>query len=210
MSYPVLYTFRRCPYAIRARMALRYANITVRVREVELKNKTAAMLDVSPKGTVPILQLTNGLVIDESLDIMYWALACSDPNGWLKDGEQATIKQWITINDVQFKPLLDSYKYPQRTEKQDPIFYRNQSMPYLLSLNSALNEHQWLLGDHMGLTDVALFPFIRQFAMVDSDWFWKSDLSALQNWLQCLIDSDLFLSVMKKYLPWEGQDEPLL
>lgn len=210
MPYPVLYTFRRCPFAIRARMALRYANITVRIREVALKNKTAAMLEASPKGTVPILELSNGLVIDESMDIMYWALTRSDPDNWLKEDEQVTLKQWIATNDLQFKPLLDNYKYPQRSDKQDPIFYRNQSMPYLLSLNDALSQHQWLLGEHMGLADVALFPFIRQFAMVDSDWFWSTSLSRVQVWLQCLLDTDLFLSVMKKYQPWSGEDEPLL
>ena len=208
--YPVLYTFRRCPFAIRARMALRYANVTVRIREVELKNKTAAMLEASAKGTVPILQLTNGLVIDESMEIMYWALTRSDPDSWLKEGNQETTKQWIATNDLKFKPLLDNYKYPQRSDQQDPIFYRNQSMPYLLSLNNALSQHQWILGEHMGLVDVALFPFIRQFAMVDSDWFWNTSLPRLQEWLQCLLDTELFSSVMKKYQPWNGEEEPLL
>ncbi len=191
-------------------MTLRYANITVRVREVVLKTKPAQMLARSPKGTVPVLVLNDGLVIDESLDIMYWALACFDPDNWLQEHGQEKIKQWIDTNDNQFKPILDNYKYPQRSEDQEAIYYRNQAMPFLQSLNNALTKHRWLLGERISLADVALFPFIRQFAMVDRDWFWQTPLLGLQTWLQCLIESDLFVSVMKKYHPWAGEEEPLL
>ena len=210
MTYPVLYSFNRCPYAIRARMALRYANIRVRIREVVLKNKPAAMLEASPKGTVPVLQLNNGQVIDESLDIMLWALSHSDPDGWFEEKDQPIIKQWIESNDQLFKPILDNYKYPQRSEKQDPIYYRNQAIPFLESLNEAIDKHQWLVREKICLADVALFPFIRQFAMVDSDWFWQTSLSKLHTWLQRLLESNLFLSAMKKYEPWKGEEEPLL
>ncbi|MBA2649547.1 MAG: glutathione S-transferase N-terminal domain-containing protein [Legionella sp.] len=210
MTYPILYSFRRCPYAIRARMALRYADITVRIREVELKNKTASMLIASPKGTVPILQLEEGQVIDESLQIMFWALTQSDPDGWLKHVTPAIIRQWIETNDVHFKPLLDGYKYTQYSEKQNSIVYRDHSMPYLQSLNDVLIHHQWLLGENMSIVDVALFPFVRQFSMVDPDWFWKTALTGVHAWLQCQLDSDLFTSVMKKYKPWTGESEDLL
>lgn len=210
MLYPVLYTFRRCPYAIRARMALRYANITVRIREVSLKTKPVSMLARSSKGTVPVLVLSNGLVIDESLEIMYWALSCSDPDNWLSEKDPIQIKHWIDFNDHQFKSLLDHYKYPQRSEKQDATYYRDQAMPYLQSLNDALIKHRWVLGEHMSVVDVALFPFIRQFAMVNPDWFWQTHLSSLQAWLQGLLESDLFLSVMQKYPPWIGEKEPQL
>lgn len=210
MTHPVLYSFRRCPYAIRARMALRYAGITIRIREIELKNKPAAMLEVSPKGTVPVLELGNGQVIDESLDIMLWALSFSDPSGWLKSEDQPAIHQWITSNDQLFKPLLDNYKYPQRSKEQDPIYYRNQAMSFLESINEALNKHQWLVSEKPCLADVALFPFIRQFSMVDSDWFWQNSLQKLHAWLQRMLELEIFLSVMKKYETWTGEEEPLL
>jgi glutathione S-transferase len=210
MTYPILYTFRRCPYAIRARMALRYANITVRIREIVLRNKPESMLAYSPKGTVPVLILSDGLVIDQSQDIMRWALKNSDPDAWLREEDQGQIHQLIEDNDNKFKPLLDNYKYPQNSEKQDSAYYRNQAIPYLQTLNDSLGQHRWLLGEHISLADVALFPFIRQFAMVDKDWFWQSSLLSLQTWLQYLLDSDLFLSVMKKYQPWEGEEELLL
>ncbi len=210
MPYPVLYSFRRCPYAIRARMALRYATIPVRIREIVLKNKPKALFEASPKGTVPVLELGHGQVIDESLDIMLWALSASDSDGWFRKHDQPRIKQWVETNDQLFKPLLDKYKYPQRSEKKDPIYYRNQALPFLENLNDALGKHQWLVSEQISLADVALFPFIRQFAMVDPHWFWQTSLSKLQAWLQCLLESDLFLSVMKKYEPWSGEEEPLL
>lgn len=210
MTHPVLYSFNRCPYAIRARMVLRYADITVRIREIALKNKPEAMFEASPKGTVPILQLNDGQVIDESLDIMLWALSHSDPDDWFSEKDQLRITQLIAINDREFKPLLDNYKYPQRSIKQDPIYYRNQAIPYLENLNEAIDKHQWLVREQICLADVALFPFIRQFAMVDSDWFWQTSLSKLHTWLQGLLESELFLSVMKKYEPWSGEKEPLL
>ena len=210
MTYPILYTFRRCPYAIRARMALRYANITVRIREIVLRNKPESMLAYSPKGTVPVLILNDGLVIDQSQDIMRWALKNADPDGWLREEYQVNINQLIEDNDNKFKPLLDNYKYPQNSEKKDGAYYRNQAIPYLQALNDSVSQHRWLLGEHISLADVALFPFIRQFAMVDKDWFWQTSLPSLQTWLQYLLDSDLFLSVMKKYHPWQGEEELLL
>ena len=209
MSYPVFYSFRRCPYAIRARMALRYAGVTVHLREVVLKQKPKALLDISPKGTVPVLQLENGQVIDESLDIMLWALACSDPDKWLSEKYRSEMKPLIDKNDQHFKPILDHYKYPQQSEKQDPLYYRDQALPFLQGLDDALVQHDWLMGEHMGLADVALFPFLRQFAMVDSNWFWQSSFVNLQIWLKRFLESELFLSVMVKYKPWDGQDELL-
>ncbi|MDF1757276.1 MAG: glutathione S-transferase [Legionellaceae bacterium] len=206
MSYPILYSFRRCPYAMRARMALKYANITVIVREIELKSKPKSMIEYSPKGTVPVLVVENDVVIDESLDIMDWSLSKSDRDGWLDNNNLLKSKRLIEYNDNEFKTLLDNYKYPQKSKRQDPLYYRNQAIVYLSSLNESLTEHQWLLSDKLSMADVALFPFIRQFAMVDNTWFMQTSLVNLQEWLNKLINSELFLSVMKKYQPWDGVD----
>lgn len=210
MPYPTLYTFRRCPYAIRARMALWYAGIGVRIREITLKQKPQAMLDASPKGTVPVLVLEDGTVIDESIDIMRWSLLHADPQNWCDSNYQIQSDRFILVNDNEFKPLLDNYKYPQSSEKQDPIYYRNQIKPYLQTLNQQLSDYQFLFGDKINIADVALFPFIRQFAMVDKTWFDQAPYPHLQQWLQAFINSDLFQSVMQKYQAWEGQEEPIL
>ncbi|WP_082650803.1 glutathione S-transferase [Legionella steigerwaltii] len=198
MKYPILYTFRRCPFAIRARMALAYSKIKVEQREVELKNKPQEMLLASPKGTVPVLILEDGRVIDESIDIMIWALTQSDPDGWLCSKLKEQCNELIHLNDKKFKPILDNYKYPQRTEKKDPLYYREEAGDYLDKLNSLLTKQRFLLADRITLADVALFPFIRQFYMVDPQWFEHSGYPYLHAWLQLFLHSELFLTVMKK------------
>nr|WP_182351555.1 glutathione S-transferase [Legionella sp. PC1000] len=198
MDYPILYTFRRCPYAIRARMTLAYSKIKVEPREVELKNKPQEMLLASPKGTVPVLILENGRVIDESIEIMIWALTQSDPDGWLSVGHKDKCHELIHLNDIKFKPILDNYKYPQKSEKKDPLYYREKAQEYLYKLNSLLMKNHFLLGNHINMADVALFPFIRQFYMVDPQWFAQSGYKYLHAWLQFFLDSELFLTVMKK------------
>ncbi|WP_207385823.1 glutathione S-transferase [Legionella bozemanae] len=195
---PILYTFRRCPYAIRARMALVYSKIKVEQREVELKNKPQEMLLASPKGTVPVLILENGHVIDESIDIMIWALTQFDPEGWLSIGQKDKWHELIRLNDIKFKPILDNYKYPQKSEKKDPLYYREEAQEYLYKLNSLLIRNHFLLANHINIADIALFPFIRQFYMVDPQWFAQSDYKSLHAWLQFFLDSELFLTVMKK------------
>lgn len=209
-SLPILYTFRRCPYAIRARMALWYSQIPVRIREVALKNKPAALLAASAKGTVPVLILADGQVIEESLDIMRWALTISDPDNWLTPENQKVCQQLISTNDQTFKPLLDGYKYPQTSAKQDSNYYRQAADPILSQLESLLNHNPCLNGQSISLADVALFPFIRQFAMVDKDWFSQSAYPNLRIWLQSFLISDLFKQVMQKYPEWDEQEEPIL
>ncbi len=206
-----LYSFRRCPYAIRARMALNYAGIEVGIREVKLSNKPTELINVSPKGTVPVLVTDSGKVIDESLDIMLWALAQSDCENWLQADLQQQNFDLIQENDLEFKPILDSYKYPQRSEVGDPLFYRKQALPFLEKLNTKLLDCQFLFSDKPCLADIALFPFVRQFCMVDKDWFMQSNLKPLITWLAFFLDSPLFIIVMKKYSPWKtGDIEPLL
>ena len=196
--YPLLYTFRRCPYAMRARMALEYSNVSVHQCEVDLKNKPREMIEASAKATVPVLILEDGQVIDESIDIIIWALKQSDPDGWLRAELKSKCDTLIQCNDVEFKPILDNYKYPQSSEKKDPEYYRDNAKIYLDHLNSLLMKNRYLLADHISFADVALFPFIRQFCMVDKRWFEQSDYKHLQAWLNSFLNSKLFLLIMKK------------
>ena len=192
-----LYSFRRCPYAMRARMALLYAGIPVDIEEVNFKNKPAAMLAISPKGTVPVLQCESGTVIDESLDIMLWALEQHDPEGW-RNADQAEMKALIAENDGSFKAALDRYKYPTRYPDEDCSSARDRGEGFLTALNTRLTAQPYLCGDHITLADIAIFPFIRQFANTDREWFDSLALKPLQNWLSARLESDLFKTIMEK------------
>lgn len=198
-ALPVLYSFRRCPYAIRARMALRYAGIEVTVREVALGDKPADMLALSPKATVPVLHLPSGEVIDQSLGIMQWALAQSDPQGWLHAGPSTESSKWITLNDDVFKPLLDRYKYATRHPELPRSAHRAAAITaFMAPLNVRLLQTPYLFGPSPSVADVALFPFVRQFAFVDKAWFDAAPLAGVQAWLAAWLGSELFLAVMKK------------
>ena len=197
---PLLYTFRRCPYAIRARMAIQISGVEVTKHEVNLRDKPAALLECSPKGTVPVLQLADGHVIDESLDIMLWALSINDPDHWLDDPDglseeaQALIKQ----NDEPFKTALDYYKYSVRFPEHSEQYYREQAEFFLKKLNTRLSQSHYLMGDRLTVPDMAIFPFIRQFSNVDKNWFYASPYKYLIQWLDARISSDLFTTVMQK------------
>jgi glutathione S-transferase len=191
-----LYSFRRCPYAMRARMALRYSNVPVEIVEVSLKAKPAEMLAISPKGTVPVLD-ADGRVIDESLEIMRWALAQNDPDDWLLAGD-SRIAELIEANDQVFKVHLNCYKYAERYPEQPMEVYRAEGAVHLQRLEALLNDHDYLLGDHPSLADIALLPFVRQFAHVDREWFAQTPYVRLQAWLQRFLESELFTSIMKK------------
>ena len=195
-----LYSFRRCPYAMRARMALRYSGVAVDIVEVSLKAKPAEMLALSSKGTVPVLSV-DGQVIDESLAIMRWALARHDPQDWLlKDdpqGQQA-IADLIDENDQVFKVHLNRYKYAERYPEQPMTFYRAEGEVFLRRLDELLEGRDYLLAQHPSLADVALMPFVRQFAHVDREWFAQTPYQRLQAWLQRFLESELFTSIMKK------------
>ena len=198
----VLYSYRRCPYAMRARMALAYADIAVEIREISLREKPASMLAISPKGTVPVLQ-SDGLVIEQSYDIMKWALRQSDPDQWLSKDAESLIDDWVTKNDGPFKKLLDQYKYPARYPDVQFEETLNQAVALFLGpINEQLKTNRYLLGPKISLADIALFPFVRQFAMVDPDWIDQSGLNFLKQWLNEHIESPLFLSVMQKYPTW--------
>ena len=204
MSAPILYSFRRCPYAMRARMALMASGQAVRLREVVLRDKPAEMLKASPKGTVPVLVLEDGTVIDESLDVMTWALEQNDPGGWLTADGEALIAE----ADGPFKEALDRYKYPNRYEDEgvDKFEQRAKGREFLAKLDEILKDQTYLLGDAISKADIAIFPFVRQFANTDRAWFDAEPLPHLQRWLTGHLESDLFLSVMKKYPQWKMGD----
>nr|WP_273017046.1 glutathione S-transferase [Pseudomonas sp. SWRI18] len=192
----MLYSFRRCPYAMRARLALRYCGVPVRIIEVSLKAKPAEMLALSPKGTVPVLSV-DGAVIDESLAIMLWALERHDPDDWLLQGDPAVLAL-IAENDHGFKYQLDRYKYAERYPEQPMEDYRAAGEVFLRKLEQLLAERAYLLADHPSLADMALAPFVRQFAHVDREWFAGAPYPRLQRWLEWFLNSPLFISVMAK------------
>ena len=197
----ILYTYRRCPYAMRARMALKYAGIDVEHREIELRNKPRTMLLASPKGTVPVLCMGDA-VLDQSVDIMRWAIKQSDPAGW-GNVDDAIAQAWIDKNDGPYKVLLDQYKYPNRFPELDPEIVLNEALQtMLLPMEQALQNSPYLLGDKITWVDIAIFPFIRQFSMVDSSKFDQMPVPAVKAWLAQHLESELFNSVMQKYPVW--------
>lgn len=194
---PILYSYRRCPYAMRARMALKYADVAVEIREISLKDKPKSMLEVSPKATVPVLVLQDGTVLEESLDIMRWALQQRDSEGWLNADSELT-QQLIAENDGSFKQALDKYKYAIRFPEQSAETYRTQGEVFLQKLESLLNQSAFLLKDQVSQADIAIFPFIRQFSGVDAVWFEAAPYPKLKAWLKGLVESELFVSIMEK------------
>ena len=211
---PILYSFRRCPYAMRARMAIAAAGVECRLREVVLRDKPAEMLEASPKGTVPVIVQPDGKVIEESLDVMDWALAQRDPNDWLspEQGTFADIQALIAECDGPFKRALDRYKYPNRYEAEgvDRDTQRALGLEFLKKLNTRLEDTDHLFGNRISLADIAIFPFVRQFANTDRDWFDALPLPHLRRWLAYHLDSALFKSVMPKYTQWQsGDEEPI-
>lgn len=196
---PVLYSFRRCPYAIRARMALAQAGVAVRLREVALRDKPAELLALSPKGTVPVLQLPHGEVFDESIDIMMWALHQHDPQAWLNCADEHQARLWVRRNDAVFKPMLDRYKYATRHPQCSREEHRQKALDaFVLPLDAALHGYGYLQGDRPCWADVALMPFLRQFAMVEPAWFAQAPLADLRRWLDNWTSSALFLAVMAR------------
>ncbi len=220
---PILYSYRRCPYAMRARMALKLADIEVEIREVSLRDKPAHLLEISPKATVPVLVLPDGKVIDESLAIMSWAFdnmreknnalyqylaspqnipaeagySCAKPNIHAASGASPE-RALIETNDTSFKQALDAYKYPERFPIKTQIQHRADGEAFLQKLEELLQRNNHLFGTKPSLADYAIFPFVRQFAAVDAVWFALSDYPKLRTWLSTWVESDLFKSVMTK------------
>lgn len=199
---PILYSFRRCPYAMRARMAIAAAGVTVSLREVLLKDKPSELLAASPKGTVPVLVLPDGGVIDESLEVMRWALKTNDPQDWLQDAEIAS--GWIQACDGEFKHWLDRYKYADRYPEHPATTYRENAETFLAKVEGALVNSSGITGDTSSVVDVALFPFVRQFAGVDPEWWQEAPFPCTRRWLEGWLASALFSKIMAKYPRWKS------
>ena len=210
-KYPILYSFRRCPYAMRARLAIKASGLIVEIREVELKNKPKEFLNITPKATVPIVCISSKQIIEESLDIMEWALKINDPLKLLKHEKLNNIEIHSILNKLEneFKQNLDRYKYSSRFDLPNPKLYRDKNLQTLNEFNNLLQNNKGICSSNLSLLDYAVFPFIRQFRNVNSVWFDSLELKFLQTWLYELIDSDEFSSIMKKYEIWKPNQKPI-
>jgi glutathione S-transferase len=202
---PLLYSYRRCPYAMRARMALLQAGVAFDVHDIVLRDKPARMLALSPKGTVPVLVLPDGTVIDQSLDIMAWAFAQPSAQGGAADcwtrSLQPELQHWLALCDGPFKHDLDRYKYPERfgLTATDRAIYRDRAMHLLLEpMEQHLQQADQLGGSTPCAADMAIFPFVRQFAAIEPKWFAQLALPALQRWFQGWTQNPIFVASMTK------------
>jgi glutathione S-transferase len=209
-TLPILYSFRRCPYAMRARLALLVSGQVCELREVVLGHKPPALLEASAKGTVPVMVLADGVVIEQSLDIMLWALRRHDPLRWLPvdDNALAQMMALVATCDGTFKHHLDRYKYPQRFDLTDATPHREQGAQWLNDLNRRLRAKPFLTSDTESLADAAIAPFVRQFAHTDPPWFAGQPWPALQSWLLAFENSASYQLAMEKYAPWQAGHTP--
>lgn len=205
--YPRLYSFRRCPYAMRARLGLLFAGRQVELREITLKNKPPQMLAISPKGTVPVLQLLDGTVIEESREIMTWALTQQDTQGLLAAQTLLEANALIDKNDNEFKYWLDRYKYADRHLDMSQAEYRQRGEAFLQMLEELLIKNPYLLGESITIADIGIMPFVRQFAHVNRKVFYDLPYPNLQRWLQDWLNHPLFLQAMTKFAPWQEKDD---
>lgn len=213
MTNSILYSFRRCPYAMRARLAIAISGIQIELREVVLRDKPQALLDISPKATVPVLLTPEQHIIEESLDIMLWALRQSDPQEWLSqlnDEQLSKTMQLIKHNDSEFKHYLDRYKYADRYPEHSQHYYRQQAEKTLQILELNLSKNGALIRTTHSLADIALLPFIRQFAFVDKAWFDAAPYPLLQHWLSEFLAMPLFDAIMSKYPQWQSNNTPII
>lgn len=209
-EFPILYSFRRCPYAMRARMAIGVAGLEVEHREILLGDRPEELRQVSELATVPCLQLATGEVLPESLEIMSWTLAQSDPAKWLPGADESqAVDTLIARNDGEFKHHLDRFKYATRYEDADPLRSRTEAERILADLDTRLREHQQLLGDRVSIADVAIFPFVRQFSRADPDWFATTPYQALRRWLDWWEASSWYRRIMAKIPVWQAGDPVL-
>ena len=206
---PILYSFRRCPYAMRARLAIAVAGQQCELREILLRDKAAEFLETSPKGTVPVLVDVDGTVLEESIDLMDWALVKRDPENWLRpeSGTLEEMKALVVESDGPFKTALDRYKYANRYEGADALAEREKASVFLRKLDAKLEKSKFLFGSNMSYADAGIVTFVRQFANVNRDWFNAQDWPHLIRWLDAFLESELFASIMQKYPKWEPGDE---
>lgn len=208
--FPVLYSLRNCPYAMRARIAIYYAQQPVILRDVVLTNKPEAMLLASPKGTVPILVLADKQIIDESLEVMLWALKTSDPDDFLQTNNIDSLKEMlkiIALFDTDFKTCLEAYKCAKRYHEDTLIDCRQACEVYINELEQRLSRHDYFISSKASLADIALLPFIRQFARVERQWYLQSPYPKLRQWLNRYLQSPMFTQVMAKRPLWTVNDK---
>ena len=213
MPYPILYSLQHCPYAMRARLGLLLAKQQVMLRAIVLKDKPDEMLKASPKGTVPVLVLDKSLVIDESLDIMMWALRRNDPQNLLRSDEpeiQSAMFTLINNNDVEFINWLEKYKLAKRRHDMTEIFFRQQCEIFVQQLEQRLTEHKYFMGNEPSLADYAILPYIRQFARVDRKWYLQAPYPNLRNWLNTHFQNPLFTKAMAKFPLYLDNSEEFL
>ena len=211
MDYPILYSFVRCPYAMRARMALKLTEIKCEIREVRLNNKPKHMIDMSPKGTVPVLVLENN-IIDESNEIIDWALSFNNVfDGNLDEDQKDLTSRLIKLFDSKFKYNLDRYKYATRYENIDINKHKMECLKILINLEDLISKDEWFLGKSINKLDISILPFIRQFRIADTDWFDKQNqITGIQQILDNFLNSKLFKDIMFKYDVWTENDMPQL
>lgn len=209
MKQPILYSFRRCPYAMRARLALKATQTRVELREVVLRDKPIEMLEASPKATVPVLILENGHVVDESRDIMEWALSIADHQEWksFSQHDVSEMNALIDENDGSFKQALDAYKYASRDDTIDTTVERSIGAEFMMKLDGMLEEQAYLYGEEFSFADAAILPFVRQFAHVDKEWFWAQDWLNVISWLETFLESEQFKEIMSKYSQWKSGED---
>ena len=208
--YPVLYSFRRCPYAMRARLAIASSGQRCEIREIVLRDKAPEFLEASPKGTVPVLVDEYGKVIDESLDIMRWALGRHDPEAWIEGRCDADMSALIAECDETFKPFLDRYKYAPKDDAEMRLAARFGGAEFIMRLEEQLAEGRWLFGETPSLADMALLPFVRQFANVDKNWFDAAGWPNVIRWLDGFTGSERFAKIMQRYEKWQAGHEVVM
>jgi len=213
---PILYSLRNCPYAMRARIAIFKSQQGVQLRDVVLSDKPDDMLAASPKGTVPVVILADNTVLDESLDIMLWALKRSDPNDLLLSNSAtdknmlADMLALIQQFDDEFKTCLEQYKCAKRYRENNIEQCRQVCEVYLSDLEDRLTQHCYLMSDHESLTDISLMPFIRQFSRVERQWYLQSPYPKVRQWLNNYLQSPMFTKVMAKYPLWNDHHDIVL
>ena len=211
MKHPILYSFKRCPYAMRARMAFYLSNIKCEIREVSLRNKPKEMIRISPKATVPVLE-NNNEVLDESMDIINWIIKKNNPFIVKQsNADQRFVESTINLFDKKFKFHLDRYKYATRYKNEDPINHRNSCLKILVNLENKSKYEPWFYGAHIDKIDISILPFIRQFRIADEEWFDSlNSIPNIQKWLIFFLDSDIFKNIMISLKPWVKKDEPII
>jgi len=212
-SYPILYAFRRCPYVMRTRIVLSYSNISYILRGIELKNKPSSMLEITEKATVPVMQFPDGNVLDNSLDIIYYALEKNDPEHWfdLPTEEKDKIRNLIALYDTEFVYLLNRYKYFEKhPEKTQEEYRENIETDFLVEMNSLLESQSYIMSDNISLADIAIFPLMRQFAFADKEWFFNSEYGNIIRWIESFLEHSIFKQIMEKHPIWQEGESGIL